>query len=263
MSYHRSFITFAKKKVMITFNNATHIRLEETGSTNSVLLEMVKKEHLPEGTIVSAGYQTAGRGMGSNSWTSEKGKNATFSLLLYPSFIKAEDQFIITQLISVGIMNWVKSLLPGCDVVIKWPNDILVNRKKICGILAQSSILGDRLQYIIAGIGINLNQSNFGELDQFATSVLCESGQQLDVDQSIKEIREKIYDQYTLLAEGYIENIQKEYLRVLHLLNEEHIFMSNQEKFSGTIKGVNRFGQLLITDNHGRSRTYNTKEVLY
>lgn len=248
---------------MNSFEKAPILILEEVASTNTYLLDMLNENKIEEGTVVSAKYQSAGRGMGNNVWISEIDKNATFSIVLFPDFIAIEDQFLITQLISLGILNWVRSLLMDKICVIKWPNDILVEGKKICGILAQSSILGNTLQHVIAGIGINLNQKDFGELNSCATSIINQSGKISDVQQSIFEIRNEIYKQYQILISGKKEVLQKKYLDALHLLNEKHIFNDASGKFSGTISGVNRFGQLQIADSTGKIRIFNTKEVVY
>lgn len=248
---------------MNSFEKAPILLLEEVASTNTYLLNLLNEKKIEEGTIVSAKNQSAGRGMGNNVWISEIGKNATFSIVLFPDFTAVEEQFLITQLISLGVLNWVKSRLPGKNCVIKWPNDILVEGKKICGILAQSSILGNKLQYVVAGIGINLNQKDFGTLNSLATSIINQSGKISEIEESIYEIRNEIYKQYQILTSGKTEVLQKKYLDALHLLNDNHLFSDTEGLFTGKISGVNRFGQLQITDTSGRIRIYNTKEVVY
>lgn len=248
---------------MKSFKDAPLIALEEIESTNTYLLDLLKQTGVEEGTIISAGFQTAGRGLGRNTWLSERGKNAIFSIVLFPDFLKIEDQFLITQAVSLGILNWTRSALPQKQIVIKWPNDILVEKKKICGILAQSSIQGSKLQFVVAGIGINVNQNDFGELNSIATSVYNESSGMNNINRVIQEIRNEIFEQYELLINEKHHLIQEKYLKELYLLNEKHDFISDGECFEGMILGVNHFGQLLIEDSSGKIRTFNTKEVVY
>lgn len=248
---------------MKSFKDAPLVALEEVESTNTYLMDLLKQTNVEEGTIISAGFQTAGRGMGKNIWSSERGKNATFSIVLYPDFLKIEDQFLITQAISIGVLNWIRSALPQKQITIKWPNDILVEKKKICGILAQSSIQGSKLQFVVAGIGMNVNQNDFGELNSTATSVYNESSRNYSTDQVIREIRKEIFEQYELLINKKHHLIQEKYLKELYLLNEKHDFNCEGECFKGMILGVNHFGQLQIEDSFGKIRTFNTKEVAY
>lgn len=263
MSYDLLILTFAKKIIMISFHQSPLIELNEVTSTNTYLQELLLVKQLPEGTVVSAAFQTAGRGMGSNSWVSEKGKNAIFSLLLYPNFIEAENQFLITQVVSIGLYEWIRQILPDRNTVIKWPNDILVDGKKICGILAQSSIMGTVLQYTIIGVGLNLNQKKFGHLDDYAGSVFNISGKIIEPVQAILEVRKSILEEYILLHSGQTEIIRNQYLNALFLLNEKHYFSCHAGTFEGEITGVNRFGQLQILDSLGEIRIFNTKEVVY
>jgi len=113
------------------------VRLEETESTNSYLKGLLKTEHLEEGSVVVADFQTAGRGQMGNSWYSGKGDNLLFSLLIYPIEIPANEQFIISRTISLAIKNTLDQFTD--DIRIKWPNDIYWKDRKIAGILIENS----------------------------------------------------------------------------------------------------------------------------
>ena len=132
---------------------------ENLPSTNTHAADLLKKNNLPEGTIVYTNYQSAGRGYSGNRWESEDGKNLLISIVLFPSFIKPEDQFYISMAVSLGICDFLKRYIPDCSI--KWPNDIYVNNDKIAGILIESSITGNKIEYTIAGIGLNINQEKF------------------------------------------------------------------------------------------------------
>lgn len=107
------------------------IRLAETNSTNNYLREQCAKVRLPEGSLVIADFQTAGKGQVGNSWESEAGKNLTFSLLLYPDFLPANRQFLISQIASLSVKETLEAYTDS--VTVKWPNDIYWKDRKICG----------------------------------------------------------------------------------------------------------------------------------
>jgi BirA family biotin operon repressor/biotin-[acetyl-CoA-carboxylase] ligase len=138
---------------------ANYINLPEVGSTNTWLRENLAS--LPHATVVTATNQTAGRGQRGNSWESAPGKNLTFSLLLRPEGFPAANQFYISEAVALGIAGVLQEMLPDRDVAVKWPNDIYVGDKKICGILIENSLMGTDISHSIAGIGINVNQQQF------------------------------------------------------------------------------------------------------
>ena len=135
------------------------IRLEETTSTNSYLRQLLFKESLPEGSVVVAQTQTAGRGQIGNVWESETGKNLTFSIVLYPDCIPANRQFLISQITSLSVKETLEAYTN--DVAVKWPNDIYWKDKKICGMLIENDLSGHNMYCSIIGIGINVNQAVF------------------------------------------------------------------------------------------------------
>ena len=116
---------------------------------------------LPHATVVSTYNQTAGRGQRGNSWESEPHKNLTFSVLLKPQHIIAREQFYISEIVSVAIVNTLRKYIIDQPIAIKWPNDIYVNDDKICGILIENTLSGYSISQSIAGIGININQQTF------------------------------------------------------------------------------------------------------
>lgn len=135
------------------------IRLEETTSTNNYLRGLVGKESLPEGSIVVTEYQTAGRGQVGNTWESEPGKNLMFSIILYPDFLPANRQFLISQIAALSVKETLDAYVDG--ITVKWPNDIYWRDKKICGMLIENDLTGHSLYCSVIGIGININQREF------------------------------------------------------------------------------------------------------
>src|SRR5690554_1314415 len=132
------------------------IRMDETSSTNSELKQLQQKKRLPEGSIVVADYQTQGRGQAGNTWFSDKGCNLLFSFLVYPKFIAANRQFILSRIVSLAIKKVLDRYFD--DITIKWPNDIYWKNKKIAGMLIENTLMGQKINSSIIGIGLNVNQ---------------------------------------------------------------------------------------------------------
>lgn len=134
------------------------IILDSTPSTSSHLAEIAADA--PHGTVVMAREQTAGRGQRGNSWEAEPGKNITLSLLVRPTGLHPSRQFIISQAVSLAIVEMLEHFVAN-PVTIKWPNDIYVDDRKICGILIENTITGTTIDRCIVGIGFNVNQAEF------------------------------------------------------------------------------------------------------
>lgn len=141
------------------------IDIPQTPSTNTLMAQMDSQSPLPHATIVRALVQTAGRGQRGNSWESEPGQNLTFSMLLRPAGVDAAAQFFISEAVALGVADTIAELLADCpeagEVAVKWPNDIYVADRKICGILIENTLTGRTIDRSIAGIGLNVNQQLF------------------------------------------------------------------------------------------------------
>ena len=122
------------------------IALDIAGSTNEYMLDKIKAGIISEeGTVVIANYQSVGKGLDQNTWESEAGKNLMFSILLKPGFLKADQQFQLTKIISLAVYDFVRNYLPNERIKVKWPNDIYVGNKKIAGILISNTIKGKEI----------------------------------------------------------------------------------------------------------------------
>ncbi|MCC8036856.1 MAG: biotin--[acetyl-CoA-carboxylase] ligase, partial [Bacteroidales bacterium] len=136
--------------------------LPETPSTNSALRSMIAQEPLEPWTVVATLRQTAGRGQRGNSWESEPGKNASFSMLIRPHELKASQQWTLSLWVSIGTWNALSRIVPHPDRLrMKWPNDVYYGDRKLGGILIENSLQGQFIDWSIAGIGINVNQTRF------------------------------------------------------------------------------------------------------
>src|SRR5688572_4624485 len=155
------------------------LKLSAVDSTNTYAATLLKNQKPPEGLIIQALHQTAGRGQMGTNWHSIAGESLTFSVILTPDFLPAEKQFYLNMAISFGLYEYL-SVKGIHDGLIKWPNDLLVHRRKIAGILIENSIKGKALQHSIVGIGININ-SAAAELPSVATSLFSETGRVLNL----------------------------------------------------------------------------------
>ena len=135
------------------------IRLERVNSTNAWISEALKRGELREEVAIVADYQEEGRGQGDHMWESPVRENLLMSVLLFPAFLAASRQFHLSRVASLAISDLLTSM--GLEPEIKWPNDILVKRRKIAGILIENGISGQYLSYSIVGTGLNINQSQF------------------------------------------------------------------------------------------------------
>jgi BirA family biotin operon repressor/biotin-[acetyl-CoA-carboxylase] ligase len=235
------------------------VTLKQVDSTNTFLKNILaNNEPVPEGTVIMAESQVAGRGQQQNRWYSSAGESLAFSILLKPSFLPLNSQFNLIQAISLGVYH---ALLPlaGSTLKIKWPNDIYVGDKKLGGILIENQVQGGVIKNAIIGIGLNINQKHFPDWVPNAVSL----HQILQTDYELKALLVEICNQiehcYIKLKEGHYSQIQEFYLKALYWLNELRPFKANDKVFNGVITGVSPVGMLHV--NTGTTQAYNLKEI--
>ncbi len=237
------------------------IHIDETHSTNSYLAELCNKQRPVELTTVSTEYQTAGRGQRGNSWESEKGQNLLFSLVLYPHFIQIKQQFIISQLVSLAIVESLNSYNGG--FCIKWPNDIYWKEKKIAGILIENDIIGNMLGRCIIGIGLNINQTDFRSDAPNPISLREIIHKKVDKAVILSDILKRISTYLQQLKKGEKEDIKKKYTQYLFRNKGLHQFKDNSGSFNASIKHIEDNVQLILEDETGQERMYFFKEVSF
>ena len=232
---------------------------DEVLSTNNYATRLLASEKVEEGTIVLTFRQTKGRGHGKNVWESEDFKNLTFSLVLFPDFLPANMQFLLSQVVSLGLFDFLSGKTSG--VAIKWPNDLLIHGKKVAGILIENSVLGENLQSSVVGIGININQVNFPDHLPQATSLAIETGIEYELDAACQLIMADIMKWYRLLRDKHTEIIKEEYLKFLFRMGQKSLFRKNDELFEAEIAGIDNFGQLLLKNSSGEILVFPFKSV--
>ncbi|GAB6012790.1 biotin--[acetyl-CoA-carboxylase] ligase [Viscerimonas tarda] len=240
--------------------NAIIICVDELASTNSFLRDLCKMKELAEGTVVCAEFQTAGRGQKGNVWESEEAKNLLFSFVLYPGFIKVNEQFILSQLVSLAIKDALDRYVS--DICIKWPNDIYWKDKKIAGILIENDLLDDKIAASIVGAGININQIRFVSDAPNPVSLKQITGQEYDRDKILNEILDKLVEIYEL-SQTNKKAISERYKQCLYRREGYFRFSDLNGEFDARIKDVADNGFLTLLTAAGLEKRYAFKEVRF
>lgn len=229
-------------------------------STNTHAAVLLRSEKPREGTIISAGFQSGGRGQAGNKWESEACKNLLISIILYPESINPSDQFIISMAISLGLCELLDKYIPGSKI--KWPNDIYVNNDKIAGILIENTIMGSGIESCVAGIGLNVNQTIFLSNAPNPVSISSLTGSYLILSQLLNELSATLDKKYKqLLSEDY-ETIMTDYISRLYKINEWSDYKDSYGLFEGRILSVHENGLIKIEKKgSGIVSEYSFKEV--
>lgn len=238
------------------------IWIEETGSTNSAVLEYGPATE--EGVILATHSQTRGRGQKGNSWESEAGKNLSFSAMWRPNSFPARNQFSISEVVALAVVDLLAGI--GIESKVKWPNDVYVGNKKICGILIEHSVVGMDLDRTVAGVGININQQQFISDAPNPVSATQLTGRVYDL--------ESLLERYTGILEAGLKKLDTEKGReethhrfMMHLWRGDggsYGFRDCRtgECYLGIIRGVAPMGFLSVENaSTGKIREYAFKEV--
>ncbi len=214
---------------------------------------------LSEYHVIIANHQSAGKGQKGNSWESEVGKNLTFSLLLTPDFILAQDQFVISKIVCLGILKVLSAY--SDDFAIKWPNDIYYKDLKIGGILIENALYTNAIGTSVVGIGLNINQEVFYSDAPNPVSLINITKKEFDLDKMLDDILTCIYNLYSEVKnEGY-SAINTQYLDCLFWKEGFHAFKDEKGQFNARIEGISEYGQLILSKEDGQKFTYSFKEV--
>jgi BirA family biotin operon repressor/biotin-[acetyl-CoA-carboxylase] ligase len=235
------------------------IYLDETVSTNNYLREYLKKEPLPEGSVIIAEYQTGGRGQTGNSWESSPGKNLLFSLVLYPECIAPNQQFALSQIASLAVKETLDAYTN--HISIKWPNDIYRQNKKICGILIENDLTGTTIHRSLIGIGINLNQTVFESDAPNPVSLTRITGKVYDKRDVLNRFLRIFYAYYLLILQEKFTEIKDAYMQALYRKEGYHPFSDPEGPFLAHIYDIETTGHLLLQLENGEIRRYAFKEV--
>lgn len=227
----------------------TLIYQKETDSTNLEASRL--SDSAQHGTVIVAERQTAGRGRSGRNWMSESGDNLYFSLLLKPEFAP-EQASMLTLVMAQAVAEAIDAVC-GCACGIKWPNDIVLHGKKICGILTEMQPEAGRIRHVIVGVGINVNQTEFtGEALKYAGSLHGELGSKVDKEELLAEVLERFKGLYEAFCqETSLKNIRQAYESKLVNCGKEVMILDPKDTYRGVALGINNKGELLVQREDG------------
>lgn len=218
------------------------VLLECVESTNNYAMAKVHAGLAKHGDVYYTHTQTAGKGQRGKQWTANPGENITLSCIIQPSRFSLKEQFKLSAIIALGCYDFVNHYMPG-TTTIKWPNDIYINDRKAGGILIENSVKGRDWQYVVAGIGININQTSFDPDLRRATSLKQETGTHFDVVSLAKELCARIEWRWSMFPGS---EIITEYNDRLYKRHQTAQLKSGEAVINAEIQGVNDHGQLMV-----------------
>ena len=263
------------------------MNLPRVDSTNNFVRDMLSFGDQLEGmTLVVAEEQTAGRGQVGNHWESEPGRNLTFSLLCHPDFVQASEQFLLSQCIALAIWQTVSEALSSYEtyksykphksykpyesyephtphVSIKWPNDIYVDDRKICGTLIECDLQGKHISNCIIGTGLNVNQTVFHSDAPNPVSLKQLTGKEHDREAILDSIVAHFQLLYEQVLGGHSADIRKEYMQHLYRREGFHTYRDVRGEFLAEIADIEPTGHLLLRFENGNVCRYEFKEVQF
>ena len=239
----------------------TIIRFDSLESTNR-FCEALDLAEVGDFTCYWSLAQTAGIGQRGNHWEAAPGQNLTFSLVLHPAFLPADRQFRLIQALSLALVDLLCSTFRfPLSTFIKWPNDIYVDGKKICGTLVSTRLQGDTIASAVCGIGFNVNQREFPSWVPNPTSLSLLTGNRYDLEPLLQQLLRCIEARYKALKEGC--DPEPEYLDHLLNLGVAARYVYNEEELTATITGIDPHGRLLLTAADGRRLSCGMKEIVF
>ncbi|MFC2118936.1 biotin--[acetyl-CoA-carboxylase] ligase [Bacteroidota bacterium] len=241
-------------------SNTRVYKVKSIDSTNNYAQKLIDDKAINEQIVVITQNQTQGKGYGRNSWESQSGMNLTLSYVFFPLYLKAEEQFIISKAISLGIKDFIELFVE--DAKIKWPNDIYVSDNKIAGILIENTVCGDNITNSISGIGININQMDFHSDLQNPISLKLITGIEYKLEDCFELLNDIIENRYLQLTENP-KKINSDYIKALYRYKEFCPYKSHNNWFNGRIVDIDIFGRIIIEKESGEKSFFGYKELEY
>jgi BirA family biotin operon repressor/biotin-[acetyl-CoA-carboxylase] ligase len=240
--------------------------LHEVESTNTYAMNLLRDVNPIEGTIVYTDNQTHGKGQRGALWTSKIGQNMTVSVILKPQFLSLDKTFYLSKISALAVYDVLTDILANSqyDIKIKWPNDILVNQRKIAGILIENNFTTHSIQYSVIGVGLNVNQVEFGDFERTAISLKLLASKDVDRKMILELFCQKLEKWYLKLKEQKFDLIDETYLNNLYGINEILAFESlDKTAFQGKMLGVSKMGKLVVELPNLERKEFDIKEVKF
>lgn len=210
-----------------------------------------------------ADFQTNGAGQFGSAWQSESGANLLVSVLLRPSFLLAGDQFMISRVTALAVLLLLRD--QGLQAAVKWPNDILLGDRKVCGILIQNALAGSRIRHSVVGIGINVNQVDFPADLPAAGSMAQAAGRTFDREELLMHLFHHLENLWLRLRAGEERQVAEEYHQALYRLGSPAGYLEpGGEPFAAVLEGVTREGLLQLRPvGQEAPRTFDLKSISF
>lgn len=201
-----------------------------------------------EGTVVIAEEQTAGKGRLGRTWLATPGENLTFSIILRPS-LPSEEMNLLPLLVAVGVARAVESVI-SMNVQCKWPNDLLLDGKKFAGVLMEGVLSNNAVDYVVVGIGINVNQTLFPpELAERATSLRLATGASINRDTLFRAILHSLETEYDSLSASGFHEVLPRWLSYAPIVGRQVTISQDGSILAGTVRGISKHGGLIVETN--------------
>ena len=239
----------------------TYYHFDQLDSTNAFLQRMQAEQDIC-GWVVWTDEQTAGKGLGSNGWESEQGKNLTFSMALDMGFLPAERQFLLSEAVALGIIEALDNLLPSEKLNIKWPNDIFYENRKLAGVLINSTIKANIMDVSIIGIGLNVNQMQFQDWPTHPISLKMITGKDYDLRNLLEHCVESINKKVDSLK-SEPKAIEEAYLLRLYRYRTWAEYEVGGKVLRLFMTGIDSFGRLMLVDEPNNSYCFDIKEIKF
>lgn len=219
---------------------------KETGSTN-LDAKAIAEADGASGTLVVADMQTAGRGRRGHGWVAPAEKNIYMTLLLRPDCMP-DKASALTLVMAIAVYEAVCEIIPTESCGIKWPNDVVVNNKKICGILTEMSAEPECIHYVVTGAGINVNQMTFPEeIKDTATSLYLECGKETDRAKLVARVMHYFEQNYMLFEKSWnLEHLRNKYNHMLINMDRQVRVLDPKGAYDGIARGINEKGELIV-----------------
>lgn len=239
------------------------IKLNAIESTNLYLKKLAVEKDTESYTVVTANYQSEGRGQMGANWHSEIGKNLTFSILIKFDTFEIEHQFYLSMAVSIGLLAAIRTHISS-PLFVKWPNDILADKDKLAGILIENMISGNLIKQTVIGIGLNVNQEQFPATIGKVTSLKIITGNSFDTEPLLESIVISIQNFVGYIERKEFQKLKELYLKSLYRFQKPAMFEDNNGAiFLGKIVDVFEDGKLVVELKDEKTRKFNLKEIKF
>jgi BirA family biotin operon repressor/biotin-[acetyl-CoA-carboxylase] ligase len=235
------------------------IKLNQIDSTNRFLLEFNKSSNISGPIVVTAEYQSEGRGRASKSWFSNRGENLLISLLLNHK-LHINKKFDLSIVISLALKDFLSTYLKD-DIHIKWPNDLIIKNKKIAGFIIDNLVQNSNIHTSVIGIGVNINQLKFNYFSPLATSIALENNCNYNLDDMKNNLLSCIENRYINFEKN--STLYNEYLNHLYLKDKFSFFEINFKRVEAKIINVSEIGELYVQFKNHKIESFLLDEIKF